>query len=193
MRCTVLYGVALVCVFVVVDVRADRRWKNDLDIEKRTTFNAQRRDDRFSKKNIDNKKDENQTGARYGKVDQPKRFIGRIEHGKVMVLRKKPPSSEEDHRESVCRKIKGNAVDCSGKTDKDSSSSEETKPKKKIKYSIKFKHEKQKKQEFNGDNAILRLHKNDRKYGKFDDDDDSSEEDDNPIKKPFHFMDDDDD
>ncbi|XP_066254621.1 uncharacterized protein [Euwallacea similis] len=133
-----------------------------------------------------------------------KKFIGRIEHGKVMVLRRKdeslPMSKSSDRGNDVCTKYKNNKFNnCyNGKnpyseeeSEEDSSEEEKSKgkAKKHVKYSIKFRHEKQKKKE-NGDIRIMRLHKNGRKnYEK--EDDDSSEDEDEPIKR-FKLMEDDD-
>ncbi|XP_050311947.1 uncharacterized protein LOC126747409 isoform X2 [Anthonomus grandis grandis] len=131
------------------------------------------------------KKIKNEVGAL---ETPPKKFIGRIEHGKVKVLRSKQPNEEFCNKKGQsCQKTE---------EEEDGDSSEEPK-RQKIKYSIKFRHEKQKKSEKNnGDMNIMRLHKNSRKkYGKrdyYDDDDSSEEEDDSPIKKRFREMDDDD-
>ncbi|XP_066151406.1 uncharacterized protein [Euwallacea fornicatus] len=133
-----------------------------------------------------------------------KKFIGRIEHGKVMVLRRKddsvPISKSSDQRNDVCTKSKNRKYNnChngknpySEEESQEESSEEETlkgKAKKHVKYSIKFRHEKQKKKE-NGDIRIMRLHKNGRKnYEK--EDEDSGEDEDEPIKR-FKLLEDDD-
>lgn len=126
--------------------------------------------------NNDDNSSEELTSLKHTKQngEEPKRFIGRIEHGKVMVLRRK-----EENEEKVCRKSKGgkhgncngngNDPDTSDEDRDESNEEDETakgKPKKKIKYSIKFQHEKQKQTKNDGDMRIMKLHRNGkRRYG----------------------------
>lgn len=124
---------------------------------------------RESKKNLNADSSEEETNHPEKRPPEHKKIIARIEHGKVKVLRRKEPN-EEDLKAKVCKKSK---TDCwqtiDDSSDEEIDSSEEVKPKgkkQKIKYSIKFQHEKQKKKEDNGNMRIMRLHKNGRKeYG----------------------------
>uniref|UniRef100_A0AAR5PZY7 Uncharacterized protein n=1 Tax=Dendroctonus ponderosae TaxID=77166 RepID=A0AAR5PZY7_DENPD len=123
-----------------------------------------------------NKKSLNADSSEEEKPQEHKKIIARIEHGKVKILRRKETqdvTSEEDPKAKVCKKAKADCwqnIDDDSSSEENDSSSEEVKPKgkkqKKIKYSIKFQHEKQKKKEDNGNMRIMRLHKNGRKeYG----------------------------
>ncbi|CAH1123481.1 unnamed protein product [Ceutorhynchus assimilis] len=119
--------------------------------------------------------------------EKPKKFIGRIERGKVLVLKNnKAINSDDESEEKVCQKYDKN--NCN-----DNSSSEEQKHKQKIKYSIKFKHEKQQKHKNNNEEMrIIKLHKNELKqYGKEDLDEDSDEDERPFIKKRLRFDEDD--
>ncbi|XP_030767734.1 zinc finger matrin-type protein 1-like isoform X2 [Sitophilus oryzae] len=190
MKITILYGI-IISLVILNSVRGDKRWKNNdennlTNNEKSPTKKKLRSEDQIVK---------------HSNNDEPnqKRFIGRIEHGKVKVLRRK--SENEKHakanrnEDEFCRNENDKNVDCTVDSDNDESSSSEelTKPKRKIKYSIKFQHEKQKKKQFNGDVSIMRLHKNERKYSKYEKDEDSMEEDESPIKKRFNFLEDEED
>lgn len=167
-------------------IENDDEMDNDNVSSEKEKFHDKKAKNRKSKQQIeDNSSEEVKSGGH-------KKFIGRIEHGKVKVLRRKEDNPEND-KEKVCRNKK---QDCNNNnhydsdSDEDESNENNEKPKKKIKYSIKFAHEKQKKKD-NGDITVMRIHKNGRKqYGKTDYDD-SSEEDDKPLKR-FHLMDDED-
>lgn len=87
-----------------------------------------------------------------------KKFIGRIEHGKVKVLRR--PEESPAYRNDVCRQSKKQCNFQFSDEELDAPNSKKSK----IKYSIKFRHEKQQIKR-NGDEAsIRRLHKNGRRY-----------------------------
>lgn len=82
-----------------------------------------------------------------------KKFIGRIEHGKVKVLRRPEESP-------VCKQSRKQCNLQFSDEELDTPNSKKSK----IKYSIKFRHEKQQIKR-NGDEAsIMRLHKNGRRY-----------------------------
>lgn len=83
-----------------------------------------------------------------------KKFIGRIEHGKVKVLRRPEESSVCRHQSKKPCNLQFSDEDLDAPNSKKS----------KIKYSIKFRHEKQQMKRNGVEASIMRLHKNGRRY-----------------------------
>ncbi|XP_060519893.1 uncharacterized protein LOC132698062 isoform X2 [Cylas formicarius] len=196
------YGVLLISCWLVVDA-AGRNGKkktddvSDENLDSKSVVGARHNAGCTAKKcagdrSVKNESDdETMTRNRY-KMDKQTKYdtLNKankfIKTAKVENERKKGGNGNKDSDES------GGSCDSSVE---DCGSSEEDFDRKKfrgkIKYSIKFQHEK-KKTPSKMDSSILRLHKN-RGRDRNTRDDDSSEEDDNPFPKRIRFDEDDDD
>ncbi|KAL1517923.1 hypothetical protein ABEB36_001622 [Hypothenemus hampei] len=196
MRCLTFVTILAVS-FLIIAAKSDKKFNTEEDTsEKLKKVNKNKKNYDFDgpeeKNNKFSRKVQKNNSFKHEVKQEPKKFIGRIEHGKVMVLRRKEDKFSEDYSSKVCSQQKNG---CKYEHDDDEDSSEETKNNKKgrFKFSLKFRHEKLQKREPKGDvMSVLRLHKNGRRNNyEADDDDETSEEDDKPIKR-FKFVEDED-